>query len=373
LHPDILYQIALMQVANVGDIKAKKLISYCGSAKAALTSRKTLLQKIPDIGSVIANSIVSAAQAEQVIRRADEELSFCVKNGIEPLSYLEDDYPNRLRQCDDSPVVLYVKGSANLNEKRILSVVGTRAASRYGRQICSMLMADFAAMDYRPLIVSGLALGIDIAAHKAAIENGLTTAAVMAHGLDIVYPPQHKRDLEEILYAGGAVVSDYVCGTKPLPPNFLARNRIIAGMADATIVVESAARGGSLTTARMAQDYSRDVFTFPARIDDKNSLGCNALIRDNKAALATCAQDIAWALRWDVDDKKRQKTASPAVELSADEAKIYTMLQQSGTMNIDDICRTAAMSVADASVVLLSLEFNGMVRSLPGKMYESST
>jgi DNA processing protein len=370
LHPDLLYQIALTLVPNVGCIKAKKIIAYCGSAKAALASHKEWLQKIQDIGKVIAQNISTT----QVMLRAEQELEFCQKNNITPYSFLDDNYPHRLLQCEDSPIVLYVKGSANLNAQRIVSVVGTRAATNYGRQICDEMMRDFADMGYQPLIVSGLAYGIDVAAHRAALKHGLPTAAVVAHGLDMLYPPDHKRVLEEMLYAGGALISDYISGTTIHPAYFLARNRIIAGLADAVVVVESAAKGGSLSTARLAMDYARDVFTFPARIDDKNSAGCNALIRDNKAALATCAQDIALALRWDSAIVKNAQhcavSAFDGIKLSAEEDKIYRLLCADGSHTIDEICQTLQIPIAEISVALLSLEFNGMVRALPGKVFE---
>jgi DNA processing protein len=237
------------------------------------------------------------------------------------------------------------------------------------------MISDFSALAVKPAIVSGLAVGIDAAAHRAALKCGLPTAAVLAHGLDIVYPAHHKRLLDEMLYAGGGAISDYVSGTNIHPANFLSRNRIIAGIADAVVVAESALKGGSLSTARLAMEYSRDVFTFPARIDDKNSAGCNALIRDNKAGLATCAADITLALRWDVIGAVGKQGAQAAmfadVNLTSDEEKLYKLLRSSGAQNIDDICRMAAISTADASVALLTLEFNGMVRALPGKVFEA--
>ncbi|GHT72464.1 DNA processing protein DprA [Bacteroidia bacterium] len=366
MHPDLLYQIALTFVPNVGDIKAKKLIAYCGSAEAVLKSNKSLLQKIPDIGEVVSGSIALS----QTLQRAEQELRFVEKNNITALSYLDDDYPYRLKQCEDSPLVLYNKGNALLNSKHIISVVGTRSATQYGKQLCETLMRDFADLNYHPLIVSGLAFGIDIAAHKAALKYGLPTAAVLGHGLNMVYPAVHKGVLENMLFAGGSAISGFASETNMHAANFVNRNRIIAGLADATIVVESAERGGSLITAQMAVDYARDVYAFPARVDDKSSVGCNALIRSNKAGLVTCAADIVYALGWDVVHKKKsQLSVFEQVALSSTEEKIYKLLCEVGAKDIDEICRLSSLPMPEVSSTLLSLEFNGMVKALPGKVF----
>jgi DNA processing protein len=354
---------------NVGGIKAKKLIAYCGSARDVLKSRKTLLQKIPDIGEVVAGSVTVA----QNMQRAEQELLFAQKNDIIPISYLEDTYPSRLRQCDDSPIVLYAKGNVAWDTEHIVSVVGTRGATHYGKQLCETLMKEFVELGYRPLIVSGLAFGIDIAAHKAALKYGLPTVAVVAHGLDTIYPAAHKQVADEMIYAGGAVITEYTSESRILATNFVHRNRIVAGIADATVVVESGAKGGSLITAQMAVDYARDVFTFPARVNDKSSAGCNALIRDNKAGLITCAGDLAYAMSWDVRHKKKkpqQLSMFGQVALSPAEEKVYKLLCEEGAQNIDDICRLSLLPMAEVSSVLLLLEMNGMVNALPGKMFE---
>lgn len=366
VNPDLPYQIALTLAANVGVIRAKKLIAHCGSAEAVWKSRRSLLQKIPDIGEAAAGSIA----LPHTLQRAEEELLFAQTNGITPLSYLDENYPRRLKQCDDSPIVLYAKGNADLNARRIVSVVGTRTATPYGKRLCETLMQDLVNLGYSPLIVSGLAFGIDIAAHRAALQCGLPTAAVMAHGLDITYPAAHGRTLDEMLFAGGAVVSEFVSATKMHAANFVRRNRIIAGIADAVVVAESAERGGSLITAQLAVDYARDVYAFPARTDDRQSAGCNALIRDNRAGLITSALDLASAMRWDAEPKRRRRPSErPA--LAPDEEKIYTLLCETGAQSIDEICRLAQLSAAETSAVLLSLEFNGMVNALPGKVFEA--
>ncbi|GHT17171.1 DNA processing protein DprA [Bacteroidia bacterium] len=368
MNPDLLYQIALTLVPNVGDVTAKKLIAYCGSAEAVFKSHSSLLKKIPDVGEVVAGSV----SLSQTVHLAEQELRFVEKKGITALSYLDEDYPYRLRQCDDSPIVLYAKGRLPLNAQKIISIVGTRTATPYGKHLCDTLAADFAALGYQPIIVSGLAFGIDIAAHKAALKHGLPTAAVVAHGLNMVYPAVHTNVLNEIIEAGGAVLTDFSTEAKMHAANFVRRNRIIAGIADATIVVESAERGGSLITAQLAVDYARDVFAFPARVDDKTSMGCLSLIRSNKAGLVTCAADVAYALGWDVMRKnKSQPALFQQVELTPNEDTIYKKLCEVGAQNIDEICHLTQLPISIVAANLLSLEFNGRVKALPGKVFEA--
>ncbi|MDR3328758.1 MAG: DNA-processing protein DprA [Prevotellaceae bacterium] len=364
---ELLYQIALTLIPGVGSITAKKLIAYCGSARAALGSDKLRLQKIPSIGQVTAQAISTSS----VLRRAEEELAFVEQNGIRALFYLDKDYPTRLRSCDDGPLVLYVKGATDLNPAKVLSIVGTRNATPYGKQQCESLLHEVAGQGYNPLVVSGLAFGIDVCAHRAALKNGLPTVAVLGHGLDTLYPQQHASVAHEMLQHGGALLSEFTSKCKIDPANFVQRNRIVAGMADATIVVESAAKGGSLTTAGMAFEYSREVMAIPGRVGDKASEGCLQLIKSNKASLIEGATDVACTLSWDVKRKPAAVQLPIFPEnLSEAEQQLLTFLSASAeAQSVDVICRSVGLSMSQASSALLNMEFSGLVKALPGKMF----
>ncbi|MDR0418597.1 MAG: DNA-processing protein DprA [Prevotellaceae bacterium] len=365
MNNDLLYQIALTLVPGVGSVTAKKLIAYSGSAEAVFKLNKSALQKIPNIGRVTAGIIVSS----EVLKKAEKELMFVGKHNIRALSFLDDEYPERLKNCDDGPVVLYIKGNAGFNIDKVISIVGTRRATTYGKELCERLIKGFMELRYYPLIISGLAYGIDICAHKMALKYNLPTAAVLGHGLDTLYPAQHRNIAIEMLKQEGALLSDFTSGSAIDPANFVRRNRIVAGMADATIIVESAEKGGSLITAGMAFDYNRDVLAFPGRVGDKSSAGCNKLIRINRAALIESAADVAYALNW--NSPEHQSTQLPLfnLELSENEQCIVDSMKDVPNKSIDDICRDTGLTVAVASAVLLSLEFNGLVRTLPGKSY----
>jgi DNA processing protein len=358
------YRIALTLIPNIGDILARRLVAYCGSVEAVFSERKAALEKIPGIGTVYAKAVLG----QTVFSRAEEEIKFIERNGITPLFYLDAAYPKRLTHCEDSPVMLYMKGDADLNTEKIISIVGTREATDYGRELCEKLVADLAV--FNPLIVSGLAYGIDVYAHKAAMDNGLQTIGVFAHGLDKVYPAVHKQVAERMMKQGG-LLSDFTSNTKPDRENFPRRNRIVAGIADATIVVESKKDGGSLITADIANSYNRDVFAFPGRIGDEASEGCNAIIRQNKAALIQSAEDVIYIMGWE----QLKKKAAPVqrqlfVELKPEEEILVNVLKEKNTVNVDEICHLAKMPMSRVSSLLLTLEFSGIVRSLPGKMYK---
>ncbi|MBA3972461.1 MAG: DNA-protecting protein DprA [Bacteroidetes bacterium] len=356
------YKIALSLIPNIGDILAKRLVSYCGSAQAVFEEKKVSLEKIPGIGNINANAVSNST----VFKRAEEEIKFIEKNKITPLFYLDKEYPKRLTHCEDSPVMLYFKGTANLNADKVISIVGTREATDYGRQLCEKLVADLAV--YNPLVVSGLAYGIDICAHKAAMSNGLTTVCGLAHGLDKIYPALHKESAEKMLENGGWL-SDFTSKVIPDRENFPRRNRIVAGMADATIVIESKIGGGSLITADIANSYNRDVFAFPGRVDDECSKGCNNLIKQNKAALIQSAADISYILGWEQKTKKSPVQKQLFVELSPDEELVVKVLREKDGIAIDDLCLVCNLPMSKISGLLLTLEFSGIVRSMPGKMY----
>ncbi|MDR3189291.1 MAG: DNA-processing protein DprA [Prevotellaceae bacterium] len=367
MNTDLQYHIALTLISGVGSITAKQLIAYCGSAEAALTAAPKDLLRIPDVGATLAGAITSTRHA--ALNRAKEELEFMAKTGVQAFTFLDKGYPERLRNCEDSPLVLYAKGATDLNAPKVVSIVGTRSATAYGRQQCENLVRDMAAL-YAPLVVSGLAFGVDVCAHRAALANGLPTVAVMGHGLDMVYPSQHAGVAREMQQQGGALLSDFTSKCRMDPSNFVKRNRIVAGMADATIVVESAEKGGALITAGMAFDYSRDVMAFPGRVGDKTSAGCLKLIKANKAALIESAADVAYNLGWDIPKKQPVQQSLFLPELSDDEKKLFELLTPTEAQSIDVICRSSGLSMPKVSSALLNLEFSGLVKALPGKMFQ---
>lgn len=364
---DLIYKIGITLIDGVGDINAKNLISYCGSAEAVFKEKKARLMKIPGIGSVTASAVVN----QKVLSRAEEEVKFITRHKIAPLFFTDENYPKRLKHCADGPVMLYYKGTANLNETRILSIVGTRNATDYGKKNCEVLVKGLAA--HPILIVSGLAYGIDICAHKAALENDMSTIGVIAHGLDRIYPPVHRSTAQKMVGKGG-LLTDFISKTNPDKENFPKRNRIVAGIADATVVIESGKEGGSLITADIANSYNRDVFAFPGRVDDNYSEGCNFFIRTNRATLVRSAEDILYSMGWEekesskVEKLKRQKELF--VELSPEEKTVVDYLQNNVRVNIDDLSCNTNLSMGRLSSVLLTLEFSGLIKSLPGKMYE---
>jgi DNA processing protein len=358
------YRVALTLIPNIGDILAKRLVSYCGSVEAVFKEKRATLEKVPGIGSVYAGAVLQ----QDVFRRAEEEVRFIEKNGITPVFYLDPEYPKRLTHCEDSPVMLYFKGDADLNSNKIISIVGTREASDYGRELCEKLVADLAV--FNPLIVSGLAYGIDIYAHKAALENGLKTVGVFAHGLDKVYPAVHKSTAERMMNQGG-LLTDFTSKIRPDRENFPRRNRIVAGIADATVVVESKRDGGSLITADIANSYNRDVFAFPGRVGDATSEGCNNIIKQNKASLIQSAEDLIYIMGWEQLKKKNAPVQRQLfVELKPEEEALVNVLKEKSVVNIDDMCHFVKMPMSKVSSLLLTLEFSGIVRSLPGKMYK---
>jgi len=309
MNSEKIYQIALTLVPKVGDVAAKKLIAYCGGAEPVFKESKKALLLIPGIGPAIANSIVS----QDLLSAAEFELKFMEQNDIKPIYFMEDDYSFRLRQCGDAPIMLYTKGSINLNAKRIISIVGTRRATDYGKQMTDKIIEGLSDLN-DIVVVSGLAYGIDIAAHKACLKYNVPTMGVLAHGLDRVYPQLHTQVAREMQDQGG-LLSDFMSGTKPDRENFPKRNRIIAGLSDATLVVEARKKGGALITADIANSYSRDVFAVPGRVGDENSEGCNQLIRRNQAALIQSSNDICYLMGW---DKESEKNPSLQVSLFVD-------------------------------------------------------
>ncbi len=360
---DLLYKIGITFIDHVGDVTSKVLISYCGSAEAVFKEKKQNLLKIPDIGAVTAEAIVN----QDILHHAEKEIAFIEKNNIRALFYLDKDYPLRLKQCNDCPVVLYYKGNADLNAERIVAMVGTRNATDYGKKMCDTIVDGL--KDSGVLIVSGLAYGIDAASHKAALKFGLPTIGVVGHGLDSIYPAEHFNLAQKMLDNGG-LLTDFISGTKLAPENFPKRNRIIAGLSDAVVVVESKWAGGAIITADIAFSYSREVFAVPGRSEDIYSQGCNKLIRQNKAGLIQSADDLLDSLGWKNTKKKKKPQVALFNDLKPQEEAIVKALQAQGApMHIDDIAIQANLSPGNLSTYLLTLEFAGILRSLPGKMY----
>ncbi len=363
MEEDLKYKIALTLIPNIGDILAKRLVAYCGSVEGVFKEKKSALEKIPGIGQVYAAAVIN----HTIFKRAEEEIKFIAKNHISPIFYLDAHYPKRLTHCEDSPVLLYFKGNTNLNSEKIISIVGAREATEYGKKICEQLVVDLAI--HNIVVVSGLAYGIDICAHKAALENNLSTVCALAHGLDRIYPAIHQSIAEKMLEQGGWL-TDFTSKTIPNRENFPRRNRIVAGIADATIVIESKIGGGSIITAGIANSYNRDVFAYPGRVDDVCSEGCNAIIKQNRAALIQSAADVVYIMGWEqTKSKKVPQQKNLFVELNADEEIVVNVLKEKESIAIDDLCLICKLPMGKVSALLLTLEFSGIVRSLPGKRY----
>ena len=361
---DLAYKIAISLIPGIGAVTARNLIAYIGSVEGVFQEKEQNLLKIPGIGEVNAQRVVR----QNVLDRAKREVDFILKNRIQTFFYLDNNYPTRLKNCSDAPIILYSKGNANLNERHIISVVGTRNATNYGKEICEELIRSFSEQSYQVVVISGLAYGIDVHAHKACLKYDVPTVGVFAHGLDKIYPALHAPIAAKMLENGG-LITDFVSETNIDRQNFLRRNRIIAGLADATIIVESAEKGGALVTADIANSYNRDVFAFPGRSNDPFSRGCNNLIKRNEAVLVENQSDIEKAMNWDV------KTSSPKfiqtslfVELSTEEQKLFDLLK-GGDRFVDEITFETQLPMSRVSSLLLGLEFKGLIVSLPGKMY----
>jgi DNA processing protein len=361
----MLYKIALSIIPGIGGILARNIVAYVGSVEGVFSESLKSLQKIPGIGEVNAHRI----KDKDVLLKAEKELNFVTKHEIEVLFYTDKNFPRRLKTCVDAPIILFTRGNLDLNEQRIVSIVGTRNASNYGKNICDELICKFSERSYKVLIVSGLAYGIDIQAHKSALKYNIPTAGVVGHGLDKMYPSLHAETAKNMLKDGG-LVTDFPSGTKIDPSNFVRRNRIIAGLADATIVVESASKGGALITAEIASSYNRDVFAFPGRACDPYSKGCNQLIRNSGANLIEGIDDLEFFMGWEQTSKKKVVQSSLFVELTGDEERIANLLRENGELFIDQISSELTLPVSRISAMLLSLEFKNVVLAMPGKMYK---
>ena len=358
------HKIALGLIPRIGDINARKLVSYFGSVEAIFNEPYRNLLKIPGIGPGLAQYICDRSY----LAAAEKEAIYVERNNIKTFFYLDNDYPFRLKQCEDSPVVFFFMGNSDLNAPRILSVVGTRNATTRGKELCEKIIGDLAADHPDLIIVSGLAYGIDITAHKAAIANNLQTIGVLGHGVKTIYPSMHRSTANAMINKGG-LLSDFLSDALPERNNFLKRNRIIAGLSDATIVIESGIKGGALITADIASSYNRDVFAVPGRPDDQWSAGCNDLIKSNKAALAQCADDIEYFLNWKPERSRAPVQRTLFSELDDNEKLVFELISKEGELPIDVICRSLEMPVYKLSSLLLQMEFKGLLKSYPGNLY----
>jgi DNA processing protein len=358
-----LYEIALTLIPYIGVVNGKKLVAYCGGAEAVFRENKNALRQI----SGIHENVINGIDSKEVMTRAEEEMMFIEKNGIKPLFYLDKDYPKRLQHCHDSPMMLYYKGNADLNAEKTVGIVGTRNITDYGRYVVEKLIEDLATDNV--VIISGLAYGVDAAAHRAALKYDLATVGVLGHGMQTIYPAENRKLSTSMIEKGG-ILTEFVSGTKPDRENFPQRNRIVAGMVDCLVVIESALKGGAMITAEIANSYDREVFAMPGRVGDIYSEGCNQLIKTNKANLLVNAADIRYVMRWDVDTKVVAKQMRLFRDFSEDEKKVMDVFAENNVVHIDDIIIGTDLSPSKIASILLSLEFDGVLTALPGKRYQ---
>jgi len=374
LSSELLYQLALTEVPNIGCVHAKILAQEFGSAEKIFKANQQQLEKIEGIGEVRAKAIKNFSN----FSKAEEEIKFIKKYKIRPLFLTDKNYPQRLLNCYDSPTLLYFKGDTELNTSKIIAIIGTRNNTDYGKQQTEKLVKELAGQNV--LVVSGMAFGIDAVAHKASVKNNLPTVGVLAHGLDQMYPPEHSNLAKEMIKHGGGLLTEFRSKTKPDKHNFPTRNRIVAGMSDAVVVIESGEKGGSIITAELANGYNKDVFALPGRVTDNKSAGCNFLIRNNKAMLLTDAEEIVEIMGWeekakslkDLPDGKagRKSQREIFIELSKEEKIIVEILKEKETVHIDEINIRSGLSSSSVAAAILSLELQGVVATLPGKMYK---
>ena len=363
-HTDLLYTLALQKAEGIGDVTARKLLSHFGDAQTIFKAKLSQIQKIDGIGQFR----LKALSDKTNLKKAEAEVAFIEQNNIEVFYFADANYPQYLRHCPDSPLLLFAKGNFNFDNRKVISIVGTRQMTSYGLEVCRKIISDLAPLD--PVIVSGYAYGVDMAAHLAAIDNRLQTIGVVAHGLDTIYPKPHKKFIGKTL-ANGGFLSEFWSNTEPTRENFIKRNRIVAGLSQATIVVESAEKGGSLVTANMANGYDRDVFAVPGRTTDKYSQGCNNLIKSQKAHILTSGADLIYMLNWDLASTGKSLQKQLFVSLDADEQKVYDYLFKSGKQLLDVIAMDCSFPISRLSPMLLNLELKGAVRPLPGKLFEA--
>lgn len=362
---DLLYTLALQHVPNIGDITAKRLISHCGTAEAVLKEKKQHLLKIDGIGSIILSDLFNTYHLEA----AEKEMDFIKSNRIKVSHFMGESYPEKLKHCIDGPILLFQSGNINLKQQHVISIVGARKITTNGIAFCEALVETLA--PYNAIVVSGFAYGTDITAHKVAIKNNLQTVGCLAHGLNQIYPKVHKKYMVDVEKNGG-FFTDFWSSDKFDRNNFLKRNRIIAGLSEATIVIESAEKGGSLVTADIANSYNRDVFAVPGRTTDSQSIGCNNLIKHQKAHMLTTPLDVPYILNWQLEEGNKPAIQKQLfVELDATEKVIYSYLKENEKQQLDVIAINCNMPIFKVAGVLLTMELKGVIRPLPGKLFEA--
>ena len=360
---ELLYKVALTMIPNIGSVQAKILVDHFGNAQDIFKAKHNALESIDGIGTYKASAIKNYKDFTE----AEEELKFIDKYKIETLFLTDKNYPQRLLNCYDSPTLLFFRGNADLNKSKIISIIGTRSNTDYGKKLTEELVADL--QQYNVLIVSGLAYGIDAIAHKASVQNNVATVGVLAHGLDKIYPSEHTSLAKQMLLNGG-LLTEFGRATKPDKHNFPRRNRIVAGMADATIVIETPEKGGSMITAELANGYNKDVFAYPGRTTDSKSGGCNNLIRNNKAILLNDTNELVEMLGWKDKKTKPRKQRVLFIELSTNEQLLVDILQLKDTIHIDELYIKSGLNSSSVAAAMLNLEFQNVVDSMPGKMYK---
>ncbi|WFO14977.1 DNA-processing protein DprA [Cellulophaga baltica 4] len=362
---ELISLLKLQRIPNIGDVTAKKLISHCGNPDAVFEEKNQNLLKIDGIGTHTIKHLREKTYQEE----AEAEFLFVKNENITPIYFQEQNYPNYLKHCIDSPILLFEKGKINLADRKIIGIVGTRNITSYGTSFCEKLIEDLEPLN--PIIVSGFAYGVDICVQKAAIKHGLQTIGCLAHGLNQIYPKVHAKYISDVEKNGG-FYTEFWSTSNPERENFLKRNRIVAGMSEATIVIESAEKGGSLVTADIAHSYNRDVFAVPGRAGDKYSTGCNTLIKQQKAQMLTSAADLIYNLGWELKDKKATTVQKQLfVDLDDTEQAIHSYLLKEGKQMLDLIALTCNIPIFKASSTLLNMEMKGVIRPLPGKLFEA--
>jgi len=364
MNNNLFYQIALTLIPDVGNVLAKTLVSYCGGVEEVFKSSRKKLQKAPGIGEKIAAGILS----KTFLERAEEECRFVEDNNINTWFYLDKGYPFRLKECHDGPVLLYQKGTTDLNNRRTLSVVGTRNATEYGKTIITKIINDLATYDV--LIVSGMAFGVDITAHRAAVNAGLPTIGILASGVDKVSPTPHHNTSVQMIEHGGGLISEFPSNSQVFIENFPRRNRIIAGISDATLVVQTDVKGGSMITAFQANSYNRELLAVPGRVGDKSAAGCNKLIKTNIASLVENGDDVCRILGWDIQTNNLPRQRQLFVELDEKEQLVADLFKETNSLQIDLLNSLVPLSYSEVAACLLTMEMKGVIKSLPGSVLE---
>ena len=365
---ELLYQLSLTLIPNIGPVQAKILLQHC-NAEEIFHAKKTFLEKIEGVGPIRAASIAAFKDFSQ----AEEEIKFIEKYKIKPLFVTDTAYPKRLLNCYDSPTLLFYKGDADLNAAKIVAIVGTRSHTDYAKQVTEKLVKELTEQNIT--VVSGLAFGVDGIAHKASVKNGLSTIGVLAHGLDQIYPAEHAGLAKDMIKHKGGLLTEFRSKSKPDKHNFPTRNRIVAGMSDATIVIETGLKGGSMITAELANSYNKDVFAIPGKVTDVKSSGCNYLIKNNRAMLLTDAAELIQVMQWEDKAKSKKEKRSQRelfIEMTADEKIVVAILREKEAVHIDEINGKSGLSSSAVAGAMLNLELQGIISSKPGKMYNLS-